>query len=75
MGGSIVSFTATPQQLEILRRAIDAYCTDCGIADNNERLYIAELVVSLFDLGVLNLHDIRCGLDDAIGPCPRPTRH
>lgn len=68
-------FTATPQQLQMLRDAVDAYCFDCGITEDDERLYIAELVSSLFDLGALDLGHIRQGLDEAIGPCARPTRH
>lgn len=70
-----MAFTASSEQLEMLRQAVESYCIDCGILDEEERLYIAELVGSLYQLGALDLHDIRQGLDDAIGPCPKPTRH
>jgi hypothetical protein len=68
-----MSFTASPEQLEILRQAVALYCHDCGIVDEEEQLYLAEMVSALFDLGALGLHDLRQGLDDAIGPCSKPT--
>jgi len=69
-----VTFTATPQQLKLLRQAVDDYCRDCGVFDGDERLYIAELATSLFELGAISLHDLRRGLDDAMGPClPRSS--
>jgi hypothetical protein len=75
MGGSIVSFSATPQQLETLHQAVESYCLDCGITDESERLYIAEMVIALFELGLLDPDHLREGLDAAIGPCLKPTRH
>lgn len=64
-------FIASPQQLKILKQAIDDYCSDCGIVDGQERLYVAELVSSLFDLGAISLNDLRRGLEDTMGPCNR----
>ena len=61
--------TASPEQLEILRQAVDDYCHDCGIIDRHEKEYVAELASSLFDLGAFTLSDLRRGLEDAIGPC------
>lgn len=66
---------ASRKKVEILRLAVESYCYDCGIDDAEERLYVAELVGALIELGALELHDLRRGLDDAIGPCPKPTRH
>jgi hypothetical protein len=67
-------FTANPQQLETLRQAVESYCIDCGIIDEEERLYIAELVSALYDVGALDPTRLREGLDAAIGPC-KPTHH
>lgn len=60
-------FTASPSQLKILAQAVDDYCRDCGIVDADERLYVAELVGSLFDRGANSLADLRRGLEAAIG--------
>lgn len=65
---SVMSFTATPQQLKILKQAVDDYCRDCGIVDGQERLYVAEVVSSLFDHGAISLNDLRRGLEDAMEP-------
>ncbi len=62
-------FTATAKQMELLRQAVDEYCNDCGIVDGDERLYVAEVAGSLFNLGAISLGDLRRGLEDAIGPC------
>jgi hypothetical protein len=71
---SVMAFTANPQQLKLLRQAVDDYCRDCGILDADERLYVAELATSLFDLGAISQHDLRRGLDDAIGMSrPHPS--
>jgi len=64
-------FTATAKQMELLRQAVDEYCNDCGIADGDERLYVAELVSALFSLGAISMNDLRRGLEDVMGPCPR----
>ena len=66
-----MTFTATPQQVEILQQAINDYCRDCGIVDVQERIYVAEMATSLFDLGAINQADLRRGLDDAVGPSSR----
>jgi hypothetical protein len=69
-----MAFIATPQQLKLLRQAVDDYCRDCGILDADERLYVAELATSLFELGAISQHDLRRGLDDAMGACqPRSS--
>ncbi|HEY6631921.1 MAG TPA: hypothetical protein VIZ90_10745 [Rhizobiaceae bacterium] len=68
-----MSFAATPQQMKLLRKAVDDYCRDCGILDDDERLYVAELATSLFQLGAIDQHNLRRGLDDAMGAC-QPQR-
>jgi hypothetical protein len=68
-----MTFTASPQQLLILKQTVDDYCRDCGIIDGSERLYVAEVVSSLFDLGAVSQNDLRRGLEAAIGPCRRPA--
>lgn len=60
-------FTATPQQIKILRQAIDDYCRDCGIVDAEQRLYVAELASSLFNLGARDAYALRRGLEEAMG--------
>ena len=60
-------FSASPSQLATLKQAVDDYCRDCGITDADERLYVAELASSLFDLGAISMHDLRRGLEEAIG--------
>lgn len=62
-------FTISAQQLKLLKKAIDDYCRDCGISDNDEQLYVADLATSLFALGAISQHDLRRGLESAIGPC------
>lgn len=62
-----MAFTATPEQLKFLRRAIDEYCRDGGIVDGDERLYVAEVTTSLFELGSVSPHDLRRGLEIALG--------
>lgn len=69
-----MAFTASPQQLRILKEAVDEYCRDCGITDNDERLYVAELAGSLFDVGATSRIDLRRGLEAAMGPCPSASR-
>jgi hypothetical protein len=68
---SAMPFTANPQQLKILKQAVDDYCRDCGVVDGNERLYVAELVSSLFDTGSVSLRDLRRGLENAMGKSRR----
>jgi hypothetical protein len=70
---SAMPFTASPQQLLILKQTVDDYCRDCGIIDGSERLYVAEVVSSLFDLGAVSQNDLRRGLEAAIGRCRRPA--
>lgn len=62
-----MAFTASPSQLKILEQAVDEYCRDCSIVDDDERLYVAELVSSLFETGAANLNDLRRGLEAAMG--------
>jgi hypothetical protein len=64
-----MAFIASPQQLKILKQAVDDYCRDCGIVDASERLYVADLVSSLFDVGAVSLRELRRGLEAAMGPC------
>ena len=66
-----MAFTASPSQLKILAQVVDDYCRDCGIVDGNERLYVAELVSSLFATGAQTSGDLRRGLEVALG---RPRR-
>ena len=54
-----MSFTITAKQLELLKHAVDSYCTECGIHDREERLYIADLATSLLELGAISLHDLQ----------------
>ena len=68
---SIMAFIASPSQLKILKQVVDDYCRDCGIVDGDERLYVAELVSSLFETGALTSSDLRRGLEVAMG---RPRR-
>ena len=68
-----MAFTASPKQLQLLTLVVEEYCRDCGITDTDERLYVAELASGLFDLGAISMHDLRRGLDDAVGPCSRPA--
>lgn len=66
-----MAFTGTPQQQNLLTQAVDEYCRDSGIEDGDERLYVAELVSALFDLGAISISDLRSGLETAIGPSNR----
>ncbi|RLP26334.1 hypothetical protein D8676_11730 [Mesorhizobium sp. YM1C-6-2] len=66
---------ASPEQLQILTQAVEEYCHDFGITDTDERVYVAELVSALVALGALDLAHLRQGLEDAMGPCHKPTRH
>ena len=60
---------ASSEQLGTLRQVVEQYCYDCGIDDEQERNYVAELVDALFNLGATDPNDLRRGLEDAIGPC------
>jgi hypothetical protein len=62
-----MAFMASPSQLKILTQAVDEYCRDYGVMDDKERLYVAEIVSSLFEAGAISLNDLRRGLDTAIG--------
>jgi hypothetical protein len=66
-----MAFTSKAAQLNILKQAVDEYCRDCGITNVDERLYVAELASSLFDLGAVTAGDLRRGLETAMG---RPRR-
>jgi hypothetical protein len=68
---SVMAFTAIPSQLKILTQAVDDYCRDCAIVDADERLYVAEIVSSLFETGAISMNDLWRGLEDAIGPVRR----
>ena len=56
---SVKASTASPSQLKILKQAVDEYCRDCSIVDDDERLYVAELVSLVFETGAANLNDLR----------------
>jgi hypothetical protein len=60
-------FTANPQQLKILKQAVNDYCLDCGIVDADQRLYVAELVSALFNVGAVDQSGLRRGLEAALG--------
>jgi hypothetical protein len=62
-----MAFTANPKQLKLLKQTVDDYCHDCGIVDGDERLYVADLVSSLFDTGAVSLNELRRGLETAMG--------
>ncbi len=59
---------SSPSELIALKQAIDDYCRHAGITDADEKLYVAELASSLYDLGAISLDDPQRGLEDAIGP-------
>ena len=63
-----MSFTVIPIQKNLLRHAVDDYCSTCRIVDRDERLYVAKLVGALFSVGLISLRDLRHGLEDAMGP-------
>jgi hypothetical protein len=65
--GSAMPFVASPRQLRILKQAVDDYCRDCGITDSEERLYVADLASSLFDVGAVSAGNLRRGLETAMG--------
>jgi len=62
-----MAFTASPQQMRILKQTVDDYCRDRGILDSQERLHAAEMVSALLELGAISLNDLRRGLEDAMG--------
>ena len=47
--------TASPEQLEILRQAVDDYCHDCGIIDREGIRRRTGKVRLRFDLGAFTL--------------------
>ncbi|RLP26333.1 hypothetical protein [Mesorhizobium sp. YM1C-6-2] len=57
-----------PIQKNLLRRAVDDYCSTCGIVDSNERMYVAGLVGAFFSTGLISMKDLHRGLSDAMGP-------
>ncbi len=66
-----MAFTASPKQMELLRQAVDDYCRDRGIVHTEERLHVAELVSTMFDLGFTSIADLRRGLEHSNGPSRR----
>ena len=70
---SAMPFTANPnpRRPAIMSEAVEQYCSDCGIVDEQEREYVAEMVNSLFDLGVETQADLRGRLEEAMGPARR----
>ena len=58
-----------PDQLKILRQAVDQYCCDCYIVDEQEQQYVGHLAKTLFDLGEATLNDLLTELERAIGTC------
>jgi hypothetical protein len=56
-----MAFTASPQQLEFLRQAVDDYCREYGISDADASLYVAELVSLLFEYGRVRHTQLRLG--------------
>lgn len=54
-------------QLKILRSAVDQYCHDSAIVDDQERENVARLVRTLFDLGATRIEDLMVGLERARG--------
>lgn len=69
-----MAFTATSQQIGIMKSAIDDYCRDCSIVSGEQRLQIAELVSSMFDLGIRTPQDLRRGLEQNKGSPHRVAR-
>jgi hypothetical protein len=61
----------TFEKLEITKQAVDQYCLDCGIDDEHEREYVAQLASSLFDIGETSVKKLVAELRYAIGPARR----
>lgn len=53
---------ADPEQLSIIRQALDEYCLTCGISDEQGRDDAAWLVMLLFSNGANSLEELRAGL-------------
>ncbi len=66
-----MAFTASPEQLHMLRQAVDDYCQKHGVIDENDRMHVAGVASSLFDLGRLNEPDPLRALEEAMGPALR----
>ncbi len=63
-----MSSNVIPIQKNLLRHAVDDYCSGSGIIDRNERVYVARLVGALFSVGVISMRDLRHGLGEVMGP-------
>jgi hypothetical protein len=63
-------FTAIPsfEKLVTTKEAVDQFCLDCGIDDEQEREYVVQLADTLFDLGETSVERLLAGLRHAMGP-------
>jgi hypothetical protein len=61
----------TFEKLAITQEAVDQYCLDCGIDDEREREYVAQLASSPFDIGETSVQKLVAGLQYTMGPARR----
>ena len=61
----------TFEKLAITKQAVDQYCRDCGIDDEHEREFVAQLASSLFDIGETSVENLIAELQYTIGPARR----
>ena len=62
---------AANSEQSILTLAVEEYCRDCGIVDEQERAYVVQLVRALSDLGATDSEALRGGPEDAMGAAAR----
>ena len=58
---------ASPEELAVMDRVLDAYCAQAGVTNQVERENIAAEIVALFELGLPTEDDLRRALGPAQG--------
>jgi hypothetical protein len=55
-----------PEHLTVLTTALDRYCKECNIVDEQERQYAGALLMALFDSGMTDPDRLVAGLYAAL---------
>jgi hypothetical protein len=62
----VVTAAMISRGLILLTAALDRYCKECNIVDEQERLYAGQILMSLFATGIADLERLVAGLYAAL---------
>jgi hypothetical protein len=65
---------AEPEQLGVLRQALDQYCLEHDITRDDDRDHIASLIIRLFGRGLTSVDEILPALEEMVALYGSPTQ-